>query len=106
MPTVKILKDGKEIVSLFVPDDLEIRIHPSAQPVSELSAPIPPAPSVQHQPPKQSATGKKEEVEVKEIMKTTLTKVEETSKKLMESLDKEKKEDINLIRKVIEQIVE
>lgn len=140
MPTIKILKDGRELVSISVPDDFEIRVVPTgavqhvAQPalVAGLAATIPPVPTPASEPAPEPARAEPsaglsrsvsagEEKEVGEIMEAALSKVEETSKRLAKAVryaasgsqggtesgaGDERKEDIALIRKVIEQLVE
>lgn len=134
---IRILKDGKELASISIPDEFEIRIvHTSpvtqitqqsavvqsvTQPLiqaTELAATLPPSPKpAETEPASAEAPVAPKEVkksdeakDVSKIMEAAIAKAEETSKKLMavveKSTDKEKSEDLSLIRKVIEQLIE
>lgn len=123
MPVIKILKDGRELASIIVPEEFEIRIvhvsppAPVQQPVmppthaTGLTATVPPVPA---EPPRvavaeQAKPEKRadETKEVGEVMREAIVKAEETSRKLAEAVEKEKerKEDISLIRRVIEELI-
>lgn len=129
MPVIKILKDGKELASILIPDEFEIRIvhadfpvHAQLQQqvapsthVTELTATIPPVPAT----PTRAATEQvkpeprkvDETKEVVDVMKEAIARAEETSKKLASAVEKEigkgkeGKEDIAMIRKVLEELL-
>lgn len=133
MPIIKIIKDGVEVATIIVATPFEIRVV-YGETVAVASAPMseakqgnatqretttaPPATSVvEPQPPVTTAAEQRRLVEeksseeVKEVLTQEFPKVEETSRKIMKAVEddkdkKEKKEDIALIRKVIEGLIE